>query len=282
MIKIKARAKINLTMDVLGKRSDGFHEVESVMQAVSLSDEISLELLPGGRLEFYCSDPLLNNKDNLAYRAAALLGDVYPGKGARISLEKKIPMAAGLGGGSSDAAAVLKGLNLLWGLELPGEKLLELAALLGSDVPFCLWGKTALAEGRGERLKFLPRAPHFYVLLAVPPDLAIPTASVYGGLVLQKIRKRPKTKDFLRFFYEKKIDEMAACMANVLEEVVFPRYPAVDELKRMMKKYAPCALMSGSGPSVFGLFLEKKRALLAEGQLAREGYRTYLADTCPS
>jgi 4-diphosphocytidyl-2-C-methyl-D-erythritol kinase len=281
MIQLEARAKINLTLDVLYQRSDGYHQVETIMQSITLADTLVLETGPPGEIKFLCSRADLEGPENLVVKAARLLQSYYRQGGARITLGKNIPVAAGLAGGSADAAATLIGLNLLWKLQLGSQELLRLASLLGSDVPFCLKGGTVLARGRGEQIESLRPAPLFSVLLALPEGIPLSTAVVYGSLNLADVKHRPNREIFLQSLYRRDLQSMSLAMANILEEVVLPRWEEVRKLKDQMLSFTPCALMSGSGPTVFGLFLEKKDALMAKQLLQLEGYTAFLSETAP-
>lgn len=259
----KARAKINLTLDVLYKRADGYHEVEMVMQTIDLSDRITLQELPEERIELVCSVPYVpHDERNLAYQAAELVRRRFHVKrGVQIHLDKKIPVAAGLAGGSSDAAAVLRGLNRLWQLGLSLSELARLGSALGSDVPFCVYGGTAIARGRGEIIERLPPAPHVWVVLVKPP-FAVSTADVYQALDAQAILHHPDTQAMVRALQaDHPVPQMAAALGNVLEPVTFSLFPEVERLKKKMYEFgAQGALMSGSGPTVFGIVDRETRA----------------------
>ncbi|MFX3673684.1 MAG: 4-(cytidine 5'-diphospho)-2-C-methyl-D-erythritol kinase [Paenisporosarcina sp.] len=260
MLYVKAPAKINLTLDVLHKRSDGYHEVEMIMTTVDLSDRIGLESREDGVIQIISADRYVpDDYRNLAYQAAKLLKDTYNvSEGVTILLEKKIPVAAGLAGGSSDAAATLKGLNQLWNLQLTVDQLAEHGAKIGSDVSFCIYGGTALATGRGEKIHALPSPPNCWIILA-KPSIGVSTADVYGGLKVADII-HPNTKDMIRAIQEKKYELMCSSMGNALESVTLNLYPEVLTLKEQMLKFgADAVLMSGSGPTVFGLVQHESR-----------------------
>lgn len=260
-IEIKARAKINLTLDILGKRPDGYHEVEMVMQAIELHDIVTLEEKSTG-IEVTTDHPsLVSEQDNIAYKSAWLLKDEFGiDKGIKIHIHKNIPVAAGLAGGSTDAAAVLKGLNRLWDLELGEEQLAARGAMIGSDVPFCLRGGTALAQGRGELLSYLPDAPELWLVLA-KPALEVSTAEVYRYYEPLKVSKRPDTTAMIRSLRERDSGGILENLVNVLESVTLDRYPVVLELKNALEKAGVRhALMSGSGPTVFGIVREHQEA----------------------
>jgi 4-diphosphocytidyl-2-C-methyl-D-erythritol kinase len=249
----KAYAKINLALDVLYKREDGYHEVAMVMQAIDLADNLSFFLQEEGITLSTNIPELEAGPGNLAYRAAALLQDTLGIKrGVRIHIDKQIPLAAGLAGGSADAAAVLLGLNQLWNLSLPIEQLAALGAKLGSDVPFCLYGGTMLATGRGERLSPLPPLPECWVVLAKPP-VDVATAWVYANYRPEGV-DHPDLNGMQEALARRNLAGIASRLGNVLETVTVRTYPEISELKLMMTDLgAMASLMSGSGPTVFGL-----------------------------
>jgi 4-diphosphocytidyl-2-C-methyl-D-erythritol kinase len=254
-ISVKAPAKINLTLDVLSKRPDGYHEVEMVMTTVDLADRVDVTLLDNGEITLECSASFVpDDIRNHAYKAAVLLQERYQvKKGVRIYIDKQIPVAAGLAGGSSDAAATLRGLNQLWDLGLTLDQLAELGAEIGSDVPFCVYGGTALARGRGERITHLPAPAPCWVILAKPP-IGVSTADVYGNLRVQEITAHPPTEQMLKAIREQDFSLMCRSLGNVLEEVTLDMYPQVRQIKELMAASgADGVLMSGSGPTVFGI-----------------------------
>jgi 4-diphosphocytidyl-2-C-methyl-D-erythritol kinase len=254
-ISVKAPAKINLTLDVLSKRPDGYHEVEMVMTTVDLADRVDLTLLDSGEIALDCSASFVpDDMRNHAYKAATLLKERYQVRqGVRIYIDKQIPVAAGLAGGSSDAAATLRGLNRLWNLGLSLDELAELGAEIGSDVPFCVYGGTALARGRGEKITHLTSPAACWVILAKPP-IGVSTADVYGNLRVQQIANHPPTEQMLRAIRNQDFALMCDSLGNVLEEVTLSLYPQVRQIKELMAASgADGVLMSGSGPTVFAL-----------------------------
>ncbi|WP_342599633.1 4-(cytidine 5'-diphospho)-2-C-methyl-D-erythritol kinase [Psychrobacillus sp. FSL H8-0483] len=260
MYYVKAPAKINLTLDVLHKRPDGYHEVEMIMTTVDLADRIGLEVREDGEIHILSVDRFVpNDHRNLAYQAAKVLKDTYQVKlGVSIKIEKNIPVAAGLAGGSSDAAATLRGLNTIWGLGLTLDELAQIGTKIGSDVPFCVYGGTALATGRGEKIRELPAPANCWIILA-KPTLGVSTADIYGNLKINNI-VHPNTKHMVKAIEEKDFDLMCASVGNVLEEVTLKLYPEVAGLKEQMQKFgADAVLMSGSGPTVFGLVNQESR-----------------------
>ena len=251
----KAPAKINLSLDVLHKRDDGFHEVEMVMTMVDLADRLEISQLDQNKIVLTSQAGYIPlDEKNLAYQAALLLKERYQVKqGVHIHLEKKIPVSAGLGGGSSDAAAALRGLNRLWGLNIPRDELMKLGAELGSDVPFCIAQGTAIARGRGEILEPIASPPQCWVILAKPP-VSVSTKEIYGRLKAEEIQHHPPTGQLVQAIETKNFTEMCRCMGNVLEQVTMEMYPEVKRLKQcMIRLGADGVLMSGSGPTVFGL-----------------------------
>jgi len=253
-VEIQARAKINLALDVLGKRPDGYHEVRMIMQSIELADQVILSARPSGIALEITGAELAADQSNLAYRAAALLQADYPHcGGVHISLKKVIPLAAGLAGGSADAAAVLRGLNELWNLGLSDEVLCRYGAQLGSDIPFCITGGTQLAEGRGEMLTKLPALPPCWVVLVKPP-FPVATAWVYGQFRGEQVTHRPDTDGMMKALADGDLAGVLARLDNLLETVTIPAYPVLGEIKQALRDGgAAAALMSGSGPTVFGI-----------------------------
>jgi 4-diphosphocytidyl-2-C-methyl-D-erythritol kinase len=251
----KAPAKINLLLDVLRKRDDGFHEVEMIMTMVDLADRLEMEELPRDQIVLSSQVGFIPlDEKNLAFQAAKLIKERYGvKKGVYIHLDKQIPVAAGLAGGSSDAAATLRGLNRLWKLELSVAELEVMGAELGSDVPFCVRGGTAIARGRGERLENISPPPQCWVILAKPP-INVSTADVYGKLRANELQVHPSIANMRDALTRQSFPEMCAALGNVLENVTLSRYPEVKQIKEcMLKAGADGVLMSGSGPTVFGL-----------------------------
>lgn len=281
-LNLKALAKINLGLDVLRRREDGYHEVRMVMQTVHLYDRICLKKTeqPGiwVKTNLYY---LPANENNLVYKAAKLLMEEFqlPG-GMNIDLKKYIPVAAGMAGGSSDAAAVLYGMNRMYGLNLSQEALMERGLKIGADVPYCLMRGTALAEGIGEKLTPLLPVPKCPVLIA-KPSVSVSTKTVYESLRLDGSTLHPDMDGVLAAIEAGDLKRMASCMGNILETVTCVRYPVIGELKRVMKEQGALnALMSGSGPTVFGLFEEKEQAKAVMRTIKAQGLakQVYLTD----
>ena len=264
-IKFKTPAKINLGLHIHGKREDGFHELETIFQMVSLYDDVELELLSSG-IKLECDTPGVPTDDtNLVCKAALLLRQSYQveGKGVSIRLKKKIPFGAGLGGGSGNAAGVLMGLNRLWDLNIEREKLLALAAELGSDVPFFLTSPCALGMGRGEQLKVLKPCAKFQVLL-VFPGFPVATSWVYQNLKL-KLTKRENNISILRKNLSlSDITSLGSRLYNDLEPIVIQRFPEVQVVKDELRAWGALGvLLSGSGSTVFGIFDDPEKARVA-------------------
>lgn len=257
---VKAPAKINLSLDVLHKRPDGYHEVEMIMTTIDLADRIELALLDNDVIKIVSLNRFVpDDQRNLAYQAASILkGKFDVKKGVEIKIEKHIPVAAGLAGGSSDAAAVLRGLNKLWDLGLTLDELAVIGAEIGSDVSFCVYGGTALATGRGEIIKELPAPPVCWVILA-KPFIGVSTADIYKRLDTETIQ-HPNTEKMIESISAKDYDLMCENVGNVLENVTLTLYPEVAQIKEQICKFgADAVLMSGSGPTVFGLIQHDSR-----------------------
>jgi 4-diphosphocytidyl-2-C-methyl-D-erythritol kinase len=251
---VKAPAKINLSLDVLHKRPDGYHEVEMIMTTIDLSDRVELTLLNQDTIHILSHNRYVpDDQRNLAYQAAQLLKDRFQIKqGVVISIEKTIPVAAGLAGGSSDAAATLRGLNKLWNLGLTLDELAVLGAEIGSDVSFCVYGGTALAKGRGEIITELPAPPTCWVILA-KPFIGVSTSEVYRRLDVNGI-KHPSIHGMIEAIKCNDYQRVCQNVGNVLEDVTLSLHPEVAQIKEQMKRFgADAVLMSGSGPTVFGI-----------------------------
>ena len=280
-IRLKAMAKINLGLDVLRRREDGYHEVRMIMQTVRLHDRIRLQetAAPGIRMEVSLGY-LPCGPDNLAWKAAQLLMDAHDiKKGVFITLEKHIPVAAGLAGGSSDAAAVLVGMNRLLSLGHTREELMRMGKSLGADVPYCVLRGTALAEGIGEKLTVLPALPDCAIVLA-KPGVHVSTKFVYENLNAAGLSEHPDIDAQIRALEEGNLAGVVRPMGNVLETVTVPAFPAIGRIRqKMLDGGAEGAMMSGSGPTVFGIFTDpgKAREVLAalrEDEDVRQAFLT--------
>lgn len=280
-MRLKALAKINLGLDVIRRREDGYHEVKMIMQTIRLYDRIVMRKRREPKIQvktnlFY----LPENENNLVYKAAKLLIEEFKiQQGVQIDLQKFIPVAAGMAGGSSDAAAVLYGMNRMFHLGLSLEELMEHGVKIGADVPYCLMRGTALAEGIGEQLTKLSPVPQCKILIA-KPAISVSTKFVYENLKLDENTVHPDIDLLIQDIETKNLADMAAHMGNVLESVTIPNYPVIAQIKeQMIKDGALNAMMSGSGPTVFGIFDDKEKAEVAykrmlEGNLAKQVYLT--------
>ncbi len=258
---IKAYAKINLGLDVLGRLPNGYHQVSMIMQSIGLWDELTFQKAPEGIRITSDSCELPLDRDNLIYKAAALMLQKYDiSSGVHIHLRKNIPIAAGMAGGSTDAAAALKGICRLFGLDASLAQLMEYGLSIGADVPYCLMGGTALAEGIGERLTALPPMPDCAILVATP-RISVSTKQVYEHLDAQEPGCHPDIPGMTEAVREGSLPGILSRMGNVLETVTIPAHPVIGLLKdRLLGLGAAGSLMSGSGPTVFGIFLPGQEA----------------------
>lgn len=271
-MEVYANAKINLSLDVLGIREDGYHEVETLMQSIGLNDRITLKPQKNG-ITLRTNRPYLPcDERNLAFRAAALFFEESGiASGVSIDIWKKIPVSAGLAGGSTDAAAVLSGLNRMFKAGFSRRRLCEIGAKLGSDVPFCLIGGTALAVGRGEQIRRLPSLPRTYLVL-IKPSIGISTPRIYRELDQREILVHPDTQKLIACIKEKDVASVASHMVNVLEPVCESIEPRIGALRKsLMELGALGAQMSGSGPTVFGIFKSYEAAEAAAAHLRGNG-----------
>lgn len=260
----KAPAKINLTLDVTGKLENGYHTLSMIMQSIDVCDELSFEKTTDEQIIFTMDKELpdkIPSEKNLVYKAAKLMKDTFEIKGGfKIHLTKNIPAAAGLAGGSSDCAATLIGINELCEIGLDTEKLCEIGVKLGADVPFCIKKGTMLAEGIGEILTPLTPLQGVPVLL-IKPDISISTPYVYKHLNLEELDYHPDNKAMISYIDKKSVKDIAASLSNVLETVTIPENPVIDELKHyLLENGAIGSLMSGSGPTTFGIFEDMETA----------------------
>lgn len=272
-VERKAYAKINLGLDVLRRREDGYHEVKMIMQTIDIWDRLTFCEGSEPGIELSVNDAALPaGKDNLIYRAAELLiKEKNIRQGVKITLEKNIPVAAGMAGGSTDAAAVFHGLNELFDLSMSLEDMKKLGVKIGADVPYCIMGGTALSEGIGEILTLLP-APPSCILVVAKPDIDVSTKFVYENLHADKLKRHPDIDGMAEAIKNGDLSGIAKRMENVLETVTIREYPVIDQIKEQMKtEGAANALMSGSGPTVFGIFAERKAAQSAADKIRRQG-----------
>lgn len=261
-IELKAYGKINLGLDVIRKRPDGYHDLDMIMQMVDVYDDIVITKNKTGKIEVKTDTAVLSNgKDNLAYMAAKMLMDEFKIKdGVNIYINKRIPIAGGMAGGSSDCATTLMGINQLFELGLSKEELMERGVKLGADVPYCVLGGTAIARGIGEVLTPLPAPADCHVIIAKPP-VSVSTAYVYGHIKPLEITKRPDIEAMAQSIKDGDLKKMASLIYNVMEDVTVGEYPIISEIKQvMLDNGALNSIMSGSGPTVFGLFDDKEKA----------------------
>jgi 4-diphosphocytidyl-2-C-methyl-D-erythritol kinase len=276
---LRTSAKVNLALEVLGKRGDGYHEIATVLQAVDLFDRLTVD--PDETLSLNTDDPELPTDDgNLVMRAARLLQKAAGvDRGARLRLHKRIPVAAGLGGGSSDAAAALTGLNRLWGLRWPRPRLQELAVELGMDVPFFLGTGRAVARGRGEQLAALPGGGG-YALVLVNPRTPLSTKEVYGRVPVGWHAEPTGTERVIEALRRRNVGVLAAALTNNLERVVEPVLPVIGRMKAaLLAAGALGAIMSGSGPTVFGLARSLDHARQIRSRISRTGWACWAVRT---
>lgn len=272
-ISIQAMAKINLGLDVLRRRENGYHDVKMIMQTVRLYDTLDFVKTEEENIVIKTDkEELPVNEENLIYKAAKRLFLHCGVKGGvEITLTKRIPIAAGMAGGSTDAAAALVGINRLFGLGLSKEELQEIGVEIGADVPYCIEGGTALSEGIGEVLTRLPDAPDCFVVIA-KPEISVSTKYVYENLNANELKQHPDIDGMQKAIAEGDLDGICCRMENVLETVTQVRYPVIGQIKELLKgSGAENALMSGSGPTVFGIFKEEDRAVKALEQVRNSG-----------
>lgn len=276
----KAYAKINLGLDVVGRLPNGYHEVRMIMQTVGIYDVLTMKRIPAGIVVTTDHGELPTDENNLIYKSAKLMLEEYGiTEGVQIHLEKHIPIAAGMAGGSTDAAATFLGMNQLFALNASEEKLRELGVRVGADVPYCIMGGTALAEGIGEKLQRLPAAPDCCLLVA-KPDINVSTRYVYEHLDAEGVKEHPDIDGMIEALKQGSLEGIVSRLGNVLEAVTAKKYPVIHEIKQcMLDTGAAGSLMSGSGPTVFGIFTEKEAAqraleLIQEKKLAKQLFVT--------
>lgn len=281
-LALKAYGKINLGLDVLRKRSDGYHDLKMIMQMVDVYDDIIITKTDRKDEIIVATDKFVleNEKGNLAYMAAKLLFDKFDiHQGIEIKINKRIPIAGGMAGGSSDCATTLMGINKMFDLKLSKEDLMKRGVKLGADVPYCVLGKTAIAEGIGEILTPLPTPPSCYVIIAKPP-VSVSTAFVYGNIRPDEITKRPDIDGMAEAIKNGDLYKMSSLLYNVMEDVTVPEYPIIADIKKMMiENGALNSIMSGSGPTVFGIYDNLEKAentmkLLKKSNLTEQLYLT--------
>ena len=272
-ITLKALAKVNLGLDVVRRREDGYHEVRMVMQTIHLYDKLDIKKTTEAGIAITSNLSYVpTNENNLVYKAGKLLIDEFDIKeGVSVHLQKRIPVAAGMAGGSSDAAAMLYGMNQIFDLGLSRKELMERGVKIGADVPYCLMRGTALAEGIGEKLTSLPPMVKCPILIA-KPGISVSTKFVYENLKLNEETIHPDIDQLVKDIENKDLHAIAGHMGNVLESVTIPEYPIIAEIKeQMMKSGAINSMMSGSGPTVFGLFEDEETARKAYDDMVKSG-----------
>lgn len=272
-IKLKALAKINLGLDVVRRREDGYHEVRMVMQTIHLYDQLLIQKSETPGIQIHSNLSFLPvNENNLVYKAGKLLMDEFDiHTGVSVELNKRIPVAAGMAGGSTDAAAMLYGMNQLFGLKLKRKDFMERGVQIGADVPYCIMRGTALAEGIGEKLSSLPPMVKCPVLIA-KPAVSVSTKFVYQNLKLNEQTPHPDIDALITDIRNSDLDNICADMGNVLETVTIPNYPVIAQIKeQMLKSGAKASMMSGSGPTVFGLFGDEETARRARAEMKASG-----------
>ncbi len=279
-ITLKSRAKINLSLDILSILPNGYHEVEMIMQQIDLYDLVTVEKIPTGIEVSSNLYYLPTDQSNIAWKAAKLLIDTYQiESGVKIHLEKKVPVAAGLAGGSANAAAVLRAMNEIFELNLSDTCLMEHGLTLGADVPFCLMTGAAIARGIGEKLEPINGLDNVWVLLS-KPNIGVSTREVYKAYDRHDVLRHPDTLRVAEAAGKGDLQTLSKEMYNVLEEVTTSLYPTVAEVKRKIHQSgASAVMMSGSGPTVFGLFTSYDRGQKAEKQLRKWYQQTYLVKT---
>lgn len=272
-MKLRALAKINLGLDVTGKREDGYHEVRMVMQTIQMYDQLEIKESKEPGIRLTTNLPFLPcNDGNLVYKAAKLLMDEFDiRQGVDMNLTKFIPVAAGMAGGSSDAAAALVGINRMFQLGLTKRQLMERGVQIGADVPYCVMRGTALAEGIGEKLTSLPGVPMCYVLIG-KPGINVSTKTAYENLRLDAIQRRPDIDGMIAAIRNQDLRSITEKMENVFEPGIMEKYPVISEIEKFMEERGALkAMMSGSGPTVFGIFEDREKMFAASEALKKSG-----------
>lgn len=280
-IKLKARAKINISLDVLNRRDDGYHEVEMIMQTVNLYDQLLIKPIEENKIIIKTNLPFLpTDERNLVHKVIAYMKDMYNiTDGVFVNLYKVIPVAAGLAGGSTDAGAAIIGINKLFGLKLSFGELLTIGGKFGADIPYCMIGGTAIARGIGADIEYLDNFPSCNIVIA-KPKFSVSTAFVYNNLKLDKLEKHPDNNLLIKAIKDKNLKLIGSNLCNVLESVTINEYPEIEDIKNfLITNGAVGSLMSGSGPSVFGLFESKKDALNAAKKLKLSNKAKYVYTT---
>lgn len=276
----KAYAKVNITLDVVGKREDGYHLLKMIMQNIDIYDVITIEKIENG-IEITCNKPYVpTDERNLAYKAAKLFKDTFNiTSGVSINIKKNIPVAAGLAGGSTDCAAVLKIMNKLFQVNADNEKLMELGVKLGADVPYCIDGGTALCEGIGEVLTPLKPFKNHIIVLVKPP-FGVSTKEVYKNFDLGRVKNHPETDKVITYMNEDNLYEVAKNMKNLLENVTLKKHKVISSIKSEMESLGAIkAMMSGSGPTVFAFFDDMMKAQRCYDEMKKKYNDTFITRT---
>lgn len=281
-LKLFAKAKINLSLDVIRKRQDGYHDLKMIMQTIDLKDEIFISKIDNDNIEVSCSNVLLpQGEANIAWKAANLFREKYNiVEGIKIHIIKNIPSAAGLAGGSTDAAAVLRGMTELFNIKTSDSELAKIGLKVGADVPYCIYGGTKLAEGVGEILSTLHDFEGIDLVL-IKPKFDVSTPWVFKNYSIGYDGKRPNTEKLIDSISSGDVKSVAKNMINVLESVTVKAYPEIEEIKRkLLENGALGAMMSGSGPTVFGIFQNQRKAIVAINKFESDIYECILTKTC--
>lgn len=276
----KAYGKVNITLDVVGKREDGYHLLKMIMQNIDIYDVITIERIESG-IEITCNKPYVpTDERNLAYKAAKLFKDTFNiTSGVSINIKKNIPVAAGLAGGSTDCAAVLKIMNKLFQVNADNEKLMELGVKLGADVPYCINGGTALCEGIGEVLTPLKPFKNHIIVLVKPP-FGVSTKEVYKNFDLGRVKNHPETDKVITYMNEDNLYEVAKNMKNLLENVTLKKHKVISSIKSEMESLGAIkAMMSGSGPTVFAFFDDMMKAQRCYDEMKKKYNDTFITRT---
>lgn len=274
----KAPAKINLALDVLGKRNDGFHNLRMVMTTIDLYDRLLINIINEDKIILNSNKYFLpNDERNLVYQVSAYMRDAFKIKpGLEIFIEKNIPIAAGLAGGSSDAAAMIRAINKLFKLNLTLDEMIDIGKQFGSDIPFCLYNKTALVEGRGEIITPLSKPPKCWIVL-VKPNFGVSTKDVFANVNIDKI-KHPDVDKMIMAIKHNNYQQMCSSLGNSLEDITFSMFPGIKEIKeKLIQLGVDNSLMSGTGPSIFGLVLKERKAKKIINSIDKTKYETFAA-----
>ncbi len=280
-ITIKTYGKINLYLEVIKKREDGYHELQMVMQSIGLYDKVSVQDREKDEILLYTNSSYIpTDEGNIAVQAAKLMKEAFQiDKGVEITIDKKIPVAAGLAGGSANAAGVLKGLNELWNLNLSEGKLRDLGLRLGADVPFSVMEGAAVAEGIGERLTPIPGLKNTWLVLC-KPGISVSTPEVYKELDVSALERKPLGKEFLTAIENRDLKSISKNMYNALESVTLKKHGVIEDIKKKMMQFnAIGTMMTGSGPAVFGIFKDQDKAKNAARNLKKYHHQTYVVNT---